>query len=269
MQVSDWLTRVLDYPLGFLLVVPRDIAIAIVAVATSLLLTFARKWTTDQDRLRRAKGDLKRLKQLRRQARRAKDKDTVASIRATVGMIQVIRMKAEGMPLLVALVPIALLGIWCFGRLDYHPARVNEDLTIAAYYPLSSVGKLTHLVPPDGVEMRSDPIQAVGLDPQGEINGLATWEIRPTVASDAITLVVRHEGQTAEHVLSVGGRTYAPPLELPEADKIEATEVRLRQYKLLGILPGIPAILLAPWLVAYLVIAIICVPVVRKVFKIY
>ncbi|MFO7899304.1 MAG: EMC3/TMCO1 family protein [Planctomycetota bacterium] len=295
-ELSNWITTVMDVPLGWLAAIPRDLAMVIVAVGTSMILTLARKWTTDQDRLRRAKHDLKRLKQLKREAKRAKDKDAVKRVQTTIGMINVMKMKAEGKPLLVSIIPIAVLAIWCFGRLDYYPAEVGDEVAVKAWYPLSSIsgeGKFSYsyLVPPPeetGIEMASSPIQEVVEDPEkneaGETtNGYAEWTIRPTEEVESVDLVLRHEGQTATHPFSAGGWYYEPPLQLHENPKIEASQVDLTQYKFLGIVPGIgigrkwyflfmsfdEPYFLAPWIVAYLIIVIPFVPILRSVMKVY
>jgi len=267
-QFSAWLAALLDIPLGWLLALPRDVAILLVAVGTSLLLTLVRKWTTNQDRLRRSRDDVRRLKQLIREAKRAKDKPAVRQMRTTLAMVNGIRVKAEGMPLLVSILPIALLAVWAVERLDYIPPKVGEPLAVRAYYPLSSVGKLTHLVPASGMAMRSDPIRIVEVDPDGEQNGLATWVVEPAAPSDAVELVVRHEGATARHALRVGGRTYAPPVTLQDGNGILATEAVHRRVRFLGIVPGIDAIAFPPWLVAYLIIVIPLVPILRRALRV-
>jgi len=270
--LTSLLVTAMDYPLGWLLALPRDVAILLVAVGTSLLLTLVRKWTTNQDQLGRARNDLRRLKALLRQAKRAKDKPALKRLRTTLAMVNAIRLKAEGMPLLVSLLPIVLLAVWAVERLDYIPPKVGKELTVKAYYPLSSVGQLTHLVPPAGLEMQGDAIRLVELDPDGQRNGLAVWVLRPVSgcppAGAAAELIVRHQGETATQRLLVGGRAYAPPLAAHNGGKILATEVMLRQAKFLGIVPGIPWIGFPPWLVAYLVIVIPLVPVLRWALRV-
>ncbi len=286
-QLSNWVTIVLDYPLGWLAAIPRDVAVIIVAVGTSLILTIARKWTTDQDRLRRAKNDLKRLKQLKREAKRAKDKPAAKRIGSTIGMINLMKMKAEGKPLLIYILPIALLAIWCFGRLDFYPAEVGDEVVVKAWYPLSSISgdraiSYTYLVPPSpetGIEMVSDPIQEVVEDPvptaSGEVlNGYAEWTIRPTKEINAVELVIRHNRESVTHPFSAGGRYYEPTVQIHGSELFEATQVDLDQYKFLGFVPGIPPggvpmYILAPWIVAYLIIVIPTVPLFRKWLNVY
>ncbi|MBM4032310.1 MAG: hypothetical protein FJ291_11040 [Planctomycetes bacterium] len=282
--ITNFIVAAMDYPLGWLLALPRDLAIALIAIATSLLLTMVRKWTTNQNQLRRSKGDLRRLKQLLREAKRAKDKTAAGRVRASLAMVNAIRLKAEGKPLLVSLLPIILLAVWAVERLDFFPPRVGDDLTVKAYYPLSSVDKLTHLVPPAGVDMRSLAVQVVEVDPDGQQNGLATWVLRAS-SPLATDLLVRHGGETASHPVRVGSRVYAPPLGAGTGNRILATETVLRQARFLqrplsrvtflrrtfladGV-PGLPALALPPWLIAYLIIVIPFVPILRRTLRVY
>jgi len=268
-SVVYWIASLLDYPLGWLLALPRDAAILIISVGTSLLLTLVRRRTTNQDQLRRCRNDVRRLKQLIREAKRAKDKPAVRRMRSTLATVNAVRLKAELKPLLAAIVPILLLAIWAIERLDYIPPRAHEELTVRAYYPVSSVGRLTHMVPPDAMEMRSEAIQVVEIDPIDRANGVASWTLRPAPGSDSSELVIRHQGQAVRHVVRVGGRIYAPPVAVHNGGRILATEVVLRRVKFLGIVPGIPAIGFPPWLVAYLIIVIPLVPVSRRLLKVY
>ena len=47
-----------------------------------------------------------------------------------------------------------------------------------------------------------------------------------------------------------------------------STEVKLRPVKLFGVVPGLPALLFPAWLVAYLLIVIPSVPLIKKVLRI-
>jgi len=268
-QATHWIVRLADAPLGWLLALPRDLAIVLLAVGTSLLLSLVRKWTTNQDQLRRSRDDLRRLKQLRREARQAGDKAAIARLRATRGLVNALRLKAEGLPLLVSLLPIIFLAVWAVERLDYFPPQVGEDFTLRAYFPLSSVDKLAHLVPPEGAELRGPAVQLVQLDPHGQANGVASWTLCAPRPADSLGIVIRHQGEAATHAVRIGGHTYAPPVTPHEGGRILASEVLLRQAKLLGIVPGIPAIGFPPWLVAYLLIVIPLVPVLRRALRVY
>src|SRR5438552_8554430 len=92
-----------DFLLGWLLRLPRDLTLAVVAVFTALLLIGVRWLTTRQDLLRRAAEDTKRLKQLLRQARRERDEAALQRYRTTRAQIGWLKLKAEGWPLLASL----------------------------------------------------------------------------------------------------------------------------------------------------------------------
>jgi hypothetical protein len=264
----DWIARTLDAPLGWLLDLPRDLAIALVAVGTSLLLTLVRKWTTNQDRLRRAGADVRRLRALLREAKREKDPSAVRRLRTTLAMVRTIRFRAEGLPLLVSIVPIALLALWAVQRLDYVPARPGQDVPVRAYYPIGSVEGLTHLLAPPEVELPEGAVRQVAIAPDGDTNGVAEWVVRPMAPADEVDLLFRHRGQTVKHALRVGGRAYLPPVAMHGDGPILATEVMLRRARFLGIVPGVDAIGFPPWLVAYLILTIGLVPVSRRVLRV-
>ena len=76
-----------DPLLGWLLYLPRDLALLIVSIGTALVLALVRLKTTDQELLRRCKHDKKRQKELLRQAKRKGDKEARKRHRATIGRV--------------------------------------------------------------------------------------------------------------------------------------------------------------------------------------
>src|SRR5208283_2175586 len=121
----DWINHSIlalaDPLLNWLLRVPTDLALVIVAVGTAAIITFSRLLTTNQDLLRRCDHDKRRLRVLIREAAFQRDKVAVKRFRTTRNMIGMMTMKEEGWPLLAAIVPIAILGTWCFQRLAFVP----------------------------------------------------------------------------------------------------------------------------------------------------
>ncbi|MCG3179532.1 MAG: hypothetical protein BIFFINMI_01868 [Phycisphaerae bacterium] len=181
--IGHWLAEIMDYVLGWMLYLPhkfglpenvaRDIVITIVAVGTSIILTYARKWTTDQDLMKRTKLDLKRLKELKREAKQEGDKDAKKRNVQTVGMINITRMKAEGWGLLASLLPILLLASWAFERLDYFPPKVGDEVVVRATFPPGEISQTTQVVctPQDAVDIRAVPEPAM---PDDVWNRIAT-----------------------------------------------------------------------------------------------
>src|SRR5512133_2748849 len=134
-QINTFITHMMDYVLGWILLLPRDLRLFMVAVMTSGLLTVVRLFCTDQNWLKRAFNDTKRLGQLLKQAKREKDKDAKVRYNATLNLIKLKSMKFEGKPLLWALVPVALLATWCFDRLAFIPPQPGQTVEVKMYVP--------------------------------------------------------------------------------------------------------------------------------------
>jgi hypothetical protein len=82
-------------------------------------------------------------------------------------------------------------------------------------------------------------------------------------------LFIRHQGRSVTHQGRVDGRIYSPPTQAHNDDFIPVTEMPLPQVRFLGVVPGIPAIAFPPWLVAYLLLTILLVPVMRRLFAVH
>jgi hypothetical protein len=73
-----------------------------------------------------------------------------------------------------------------------------------------------------------------------------------------------------EKELIVGRRIYAPDVVFYAAHQpIACVQLDMRPVKFLGLVPGIGCLLMPPWLVAYLLIAIPSVSLIKKLTGIY
>jgi len=207
---------------------------------------------------------------------------TVNRYRITRNMIGMMTMKEEGWPLLAAIVPIAILGTWCFQRLAFVPPRAGETVLVKAYFPVSMVGELAHVVPQEGVceVSRGDSgssgqwIQEIkndGPDPNGTaINGIATWRIQARARPEPYAREIRCKTATVQKELLVGQPVYSPDVEFYRNDQpIMSARIDMKPVQFLGFVPGIDWLLLPPWLVAYFLIAIPSVSLIKRVTGIY
>jgi len=262
----------MDVILGWMLLLPMGAALLIIAVGTAVILTFVRPFTTNQDLLQRCKQDKKKLKEFIRQAKRERDKDALTRFRATVAQIGMKTLRAEGKPLLLSIVPIALLAVWCFGRLGFIAPQPNEPITIRAYFPASAIDKIALIVPTEGVTAEDGWIQRITQDPVagpgGKINGWATWKLSAHGREEPYMLEIRYKGKTCSKAMLVDGRRYSTVLEFYDETAIQAVQLDLTPYKPFGIVPGIPWLFLDAWLVGYLIITIPVVFLLRWLFNI-
>lgn len=164
--LNSWILVITRPVLDWMLYLPRDVVLFIVAISTALILTGVRVFTTDQKQLKRCKEDKARLKQIIREAKKRGDKDAVQRCRLTVGQIGMVTMKAEGKPLLVSLVPIALLAVWAFANIAYVAPQDGQTVTVKMTFPKTEIGKVVTLLPADGVEPVPPSADEPGIKPE-------------------------------------------------------------------------------------------------------
>ena len=267
-QFCNWMVRTLDVPLGWLLLLPRDVTLFVFALLTALLMTLARRWFTNQDLLGRCASDLRQLKRLNREAKQAGDKPRRQRLRDTVAMIKQMQLAEDMKVLAVVIVPIAVLAMWAAERLDFRPPRVGEEIVVRAYFPISSVDEVTHLVPTTGVELISSPIRIIQADQQSPPVGMAEWSLRPTLATDELKLTIRHRGESAVHRVAVGRATYLPPQQFHSNERLTATEVVLKRYRPLNLNLKTESLGLPPWMVGYLALTLLLVPRLKRLLRV-
>jgi uncharacterized membrane protein (DUF106 family) len=264
-SLNHFILAVMDVVVGWLLILPRDAAIVLVAVSTALLLALARKLSTDQDLLCRCAADRKRLRELRRGARRARDRAALARLGATQGQVAIKALAQEWKPMLLSLAPIALLAAWCWQRLEYLPPKAGEPVSFTATFPISAAGQLAHLAPAEGLQAPRGWIRALAVD-TNTVTAHATWILTGTRGLHSLTL--RYDRHTFIHPLLLGERRYQVRLLAHDSKSIR-TAVLLQPARLFGIVPGLPALGLAPWLVAYLLLALAAFPVVKRLSRVW
>jgi hypothetical protein len=297
--VNNFVASAMDCVLGWTLSLPSDAALFAVAILTSAILTFSRLFSTDQAWLKRAAADQRRLKALAREAKARGDRKAVKRHKATMTLIKVRSMRFEGKPLLLALVPVALVAMWAFSRLDYHPPKAGQPIEVRAYLSTAAIGRPVHLVPQEGLKAEDGWVRTVvqdkppaaeglwedmnvrvrglisrllvllglrGTDPP--LEGVAVWRITADGRPEPYVLKVRYAGRTYEKELRVGGRQYAPAAAFYGPAPVRCVEVVMAPVKLFGIVGGLDFLYIPPWLVAYLAIAIPFVTVLKRVFRI-
>lgn len=280
--INSAVMAVADLLFGWLLRLPVGLALALVAVGTGSVITFARPFTTNQDLLRRCDADKRRLKELTREAKAREDKAAVRRYRLTQNMIGMTKMKQEGLPLLAAILPIALLGTWCFHRLAFVPPKAGETVAVTAHFPVSAIGDLAHLVPQAGLREAGGAdagggarwIREIVKDPDPKtgaaLGGVATWRVQAEGRDAPYVLQIRYGSFTARKELRVGQRIYAREIELCGADRpVQGVQIGMRPVKFLGLVPGIRPLHMPPWLVAYFLIAIPSVSLLKRLAKVY
>ncbi|HND54109.1 MAG TPA: hypothetical protein PLV92_16980 [Pirellulaceae bacterium] len=264
-ESTDDSARLLDLLFGWLLLFPRDATLLLLAFGTTALITLARKLLTNQPLLAACRRDLARLRELQQEAKSRGDRDSVARQRQTIALLKLERLKADLIVLGATILPIGLAAWWAAERLEFLPLQPGRSFEIVAEYPFSSIGKLTHLAPPDGIELRGPAIQLVIADPDDETRGLAKWTCLPMANVEGdVELLVRHRGDSAAHHVRLGGRSYLPSTIDHTSGAVQRTRVPLSEFRPFGFVPGVPHLAMPPWLVGYLLLTLALVPLVKR-----
>jgi uncharacterized membrane protein (DUF106 family) len=268
LEVWNTFTLVIfDALLGWLRDLSPDVTVIVVALLSAVVLTLVRKWTTNQDLLARVARDRKRLRVMRREAKRGRDRVTVARLRMLLGVIGLKALRAEGRPMLVSIVPIAALATWCFLRLEYHTPNAGEDVEVRLETPMSMVGDVVHVVPQEGLESGAWVSEIVADTRDGDARGVATWTLRGSASDEPYRARVRIGRETIEQEIGIAPGPYGAPTGEFLDGRI-VTHVQMREVDLWGVAPGIPWLLFPPWLVGYLVVVIPGVWAARRVLRV-
>ena len=264
------MVRSLDIPLGGLLSLPRDLALLLFATGTALLMVLVRRAVTNQDLLRRCDQDLRQLKRLLRSAKQLRDKPRRQRLRNTVALIKGMQFTADLKVLAVVIVPVGALACWATERFDYLLPHVGEELVVRAYYPLSSVGEVTHFVPTSGIELKSPAIQQVVLaDGASPAFGVAQWTFQSTRSFEEAVLVIRHHGESAVHRIAIGQPFYLSPEQHYSNERLSRTEVLLQRYQPLALDLKTDAVGLPPWMIGYLALTLLLVPALKRLMRVF
>jgi len=243
-----------DFLLGWLLLLPRDLTLLIVVIFTALVLIAIRQLTAPQNRLARAAADSRRLKELLREARRQGDKMALTRYRGTQSLIALVKLKAEGWPLVASLVPIAIVATWALYRLEYLPVRHGQQVELVLYTPVTAAGEVAHVVPEEGLKVEGGWVRRIGaVTDDGPPHGLAAWSFE-AAQERTYHLVVRLKDKSLERDLIVGRRFYALPV-VDHGDDI-LSEWKRQPWLWLGLVPGIEALALPAWLIGYVVMVV-------------
>ncbi len=258
---------IFDGLLGWLLGLSWHATLLAVAACTGLLLALVRKYTTNQDLLRRVDADKVRLKELKREAKRAKDKEARLRYRQTTAMVAMKAFAQEGKPLLLAVLPIAILATWCYNRMGYFPPRDSEPVEVVFYGPVSAVGETVTLLPQDGLKAEGWVRLAREEKVADQPTAVARWKVSGAASRRPHKLVFRWRDETFDRgEILVGQKTYSPRIVSDDAGRLGA-EVCLREARPLGIVPGFGDAFPA-WLVGYLILVIPGAMVIKRLLRV-
>lgn len=259
----DTCCRLGDALLGWLLWLPRDAALVLLAVLSALVAVGLRRLVTDQTLLRRVRQDQRRLKQLIRDARLRNDEPARVRYRRTAGAVALLRARQEARTLLVSLLTWAMLLTWAAQRFHYLPPAPQEPVEFVAWLPATAASSVVHLVPCSGLHSQGGWVrEIIPAERGGSPRGTATWLLQAATGGEYL-LTLRFRDRSFDHLVLIGQNRSAPTGQTHGGD-VE-TQIRLREYRPFGIAAGS---WLPTWLLSYMVLVLIAYSLLAKMPRI-
>ncbi len=229
-----------------------DLALVLVAVASAAALALLRRWTTPQAWLQRARADLAVLNTALRTARQNRDRAARDRHLALKRRIDLQRLLRAELPALAAALPVLLiLAQWAYLRLEFRPLRPGQTVTLHLEASPSWTGQTVHLVPGPGLAVANSPIRRITAETSAEGPVEVAWSLTPATTQD---LHLRLADRTLEHPLPLWPR----PDAVARIDQGEglATRLDLPPYRAFGFIPTLHPLWCPAWLLAYLLITL-------------
>ncbi|NJL43988.1 MAG: DUF106 domain-containing protein [Nitrosarchaeum sp.] len=259
----EFLNPVLDPVLGPFLTLDPALAIGILSIVISFLITLAYKYLTDQARMRALKAEMKSLQKELRSSK--DDPQRMMQIQQKLMPLNMEYMRHSFRPTLFTMLPILLIFGWLNTHMAYYNIEPGEVFAVEAVFQEGASGNVSLDVRPE-LEVRDGVVKRIT---QGEDGPFASWSL---------------SGDAGEYVLEVGygsgdfrqsheaklviaqEREYEPPVVRVRDAPLREIRIGNRPVKPLGSLsifgwdPG--------WLGTYILFSIAASILIRKVLKV-
>jgi len=247
----SFLDPVLDVLFGWALFLHPTLAIALLSIIVSLIITIAYKYMTDQDLMKQLKLEIKEfqkeMKELKSNPAKAMQVQKKAMETNMKYFMQSMR------PTLITFIPIILIFGWLQGNLAWMPIMPGEEFGVEATFDIED-GTIT-LIAPEDIDIITDPVQKIAA-------GKANWGLRGNKGS--YFLEFRWKDMVKTKKILIDERDYEEPLMIVNEngwDKINVIHKKLITMNLFGWKLG--------WLGGYLIFSIISSLLLRKLFKVH
>lgn len=230
-------------------------AIAILAFIISLIITLVYKFATNQEEMKRLKGEQKEYQKKMKELR--SNPDQMMRVQKEAMAKNMEYMKHSFKATLITMLPILVIFSWMSAHLMYEPIYPEERFTVTAEFAEGIAGE-AQLIADDGVEMLSDAKQL--------INGAVSWNLKSSEGNHFLTIKTKNDEQ-AKKVLITKDLVYEEPVSKYENSEIKQIQIGNKKLKpagklsLFGWEPG--------WLGWYILWSIVFSMGLRKVLKIY
>lgn len=235
------------------------LAIVVLALVLSILITLAYKYFTNQAEMKKLKDQQKehqnKMKELRSQP------EEMMKVQKEAMKANLDYMKHSFKPTLITMLPILLIFGWMSAHLTYEPLLPGEAFGITAEFKEGIIGP-AELIVPEGVKLQPQAEQ--------EINaGKATWNLKSPAGTFFVTLK-KGELEQIKKIMVAEELKYEEPISIYQNSEIEKITVHHNKLRPLGREFVVPVVNWQPgWLGVYIIFSLIFSLGLRKIFKLY
>lgn len=246
------LNNLLNPVLSPLLVLGPTWAVIVISLLIALLITFSYKWMTDQEMMKRLKGEVKEMNQ---QMKKLKDQpEKMMAVQKDMMAKNMTLMKHSFKPTLITLLPLLLIYGWLYGHLGFHPLLPGQPFLMDAHFSEDATGNVILLESP-GLEYLSPASQPVAEK--------VKWEIQGEAGSYVAELEYKGKSYQKE-ILITEKQEYAEPVLQVKGNGLEQIEIHMEKLIILNLFGW-----RLGWLGSYILLSIVFSTVLRKVLRVY
>jgi len=251
MSWYSFLDPILDVLFGWVLYLHPTVAVLLLSIIVSLIVTLAYKYLTDQDLMKRLKTEIKEFQKEMKTLKADPSKAMAVQKKAMETNMKYMMQSFK--PTIFTFIPIILIFGWLQGHLAYIPLMPGEEFGVEASFSIED-GDIT-LIVPEGLEIINDPTQKIAA-------GKASWGLKG--GKGEYFLELRWKEMVKTKKIIIDEKKYEEPLLVVKEEGWEDIKViheKLITLNLFGWKLG--------WLGGYLIFSIISSILLRKLFKIY
>ena len=251
------LNAFLDSIFGFVLNWHPAIAIALVSVVVSAIITVSYKFLTDQREMKRLKEQLaefqKKMKGLR------DNPEKLLAVQREAMAVNMEYMRKSMRPTLFTFLPIILIFGWMSAHFAYEPLGPNSDFTLTAI--LNNYEENISIVVPEGMQVKKEPAslesREVGFF-RKHTEYLATFVLSGEEGKYLVTVQAGGEEIDREVLIFIEGFC-APIAQKYDLEVFWSVELGNPPLRVFGL----------GWIWAYLIVAIAASQLLRKFLNVY
>lgn len=256
-RIGEWL-------LGWTDSLPADAAFLIVCLLSVASMLVTKSLFSDASIARGVHADLRRLRQLLRQARRQGDRPAVRRHRRNRVRVLLVRIQNEFKAIGVSLLLVSVLVVWSQRHLQHRSIAPGQPFRVVLQLPASFDAQLVHLVPQEGVKAEDGYVRQLRASPDARRESLpirtakplpeaiAEWQLAAEAGDHE--LLFRTPQSSCRHRVVVGTRPTADSIRTEQPGVV--IETKFLPYQPWKVVPGVPVLDCPPWLSGYLLIVI-------------